>query len=212
MKSASVYSTVIVFAVASLLSSCAFLQKGEFAQRRYYEFPRTKHTVEEKNETVSVKTQPKPAEEIITAKEEKKVAEPIVSASASKKEIIISKPVINVSRAVKHKTLNVAAEESTAAESPAIDFKKSDILKRARKSNYFHSSDDALMLFLEIIASIFVPPLGVFLKDHHTNKWFWTTLILCIAGLVLFYSIFNFGWLLYVIAIIIALLDVFDAL
>lgn len=211
MKTSTIYSIFAALAVASLLSSCAFMQKGEFAQRKYYAFPRTNHTFDGKGtETTYSKPENKAADQIITDEEKVKSAEPIVTASSSKREVIVSKP----SHSAKHKSTPVAFE-STSVVTPLVDVKRSDIRKQAKKhAPYFYAGEASLMLFAAVIAAIFVPPLGVYIKDHRTNKWFWITLILCLIASVLFFTVikgFSGLWALFwLIAAIIALMDVFD--
>ena len=73
------------------------------------------------------------------------------------------------------------------------------------------------MLIIAIIAAILIPPLGVYIKNNwRVNSWFWITLVLCIlAGG--FLGIGNAGFILgfgilWLAAVIIALMNVFDVL
>jgi uncharacterized membrane protein YqaE (UPF0057 family) len=209
MKTTSLYSVIAVLAFASLLSSCAFLQKGEFAQRKYYDFPRSKHA---ENSTASTenKKQDVPGY-TIAAKEEQKLPAPVVSASVNKKEIIVSGTVTRNS-SPKHLVSNKTTV-TEHAEAPAISFKKSDVKKQAKKLNApFRRSDAGLMMFIMVLAAIFIPPLGIYIKDHRTNKWFWITLLLCLVGgggYMFYTGLMGLFWL---VAVIIALMDVFDML
>ena len=71
MKTISLYISIFTIAVVASLSSCA-LKKDEFAQRKYYNFPRAKHIME-KNETehVSIKPNIKITTELFTVQEKK---------------------------------------------------------------------------------------------------------------------------------------------
>ena len=74
------------------------------------------------------------------------------------------------------------------------------------------ASDADVKLVLLVILAIFVPPLAIYLKDNKAvSNWFWITLILCLVSLLGFY-LFVYGSLLWLVAVIIALLRVFNAL
>lgn len=213
MKRTTVYLAFTAFALATILSSCSFLQKGEFADRKYYNFPRSKHTVEQ---TASVKPEQKKIATEVVVVEKKKQAEPIVSAAVNKKEIVLAEN--KKSRKVSPPVAARAVEESTKTE-PPVHFKKSDIRKAAKKnSKHLTASDAGMMMFLAVIASIFIPPLGVYIKDHRTNKWFWITLLLWVlalfglgfAGVEFIYT--GLSGLFWLTAVVLALLVVFDIL
>jgi len=74
------------------------------------------------------------------------------------------------------------------------------------KNNKSEESD--IKLILLVILAILIPPLAVYLKNQKIDKWFWITLILCLLTFSFF--IFAFGGLLYLLAIIFALLYLFD--
>ena len=203
MKKTSAHITILALAMVSLLSSCAFLQKGEFAQRKYYNFPRTSHSDVQTASAVSAVKETTP---VAVVQPEQVVSEPVLSASANHKEIIVKK---TVSKAVKHAVVST----TTSAESTSVAFKKSEIRKQAKQEahNFYQRTDGGTYLFLEVVAAIFFPPLGVYIKDHHTNKWFWITLLLCLIGAGVFFAytggLWSIAWLA---AVIIALMDVFD--
>ena len=119
---------------------------------------------------------------------------------------------MHIFHASNQKTINAPAENA-GIKTIAVDVKKSDIRKQARKSmNPLLASDAGLTLFVEVIAAIFIPPLAIYIKDHHTNKWFWITLLLCLLGggfSFIYIGVFGLFWLA---AIIIALMNVFDML
>ncbi len=75
------------------------------------------------------------------------------------------------------------------------------------------SSDDDVMKVLLIILAFFLPPLAVYLKDDSTSKWFWITFILCVFALFGWAWVFVFYYfpqLLWLAAVIIAILRIFD--
>jgi uncharacterized membrane protein YqaE (UPF0057 family) len=75
--------------------------------------------------------------------------------------------------------------------------------------NPTNGGGDANLILLVILALI-LPPLGVYLKDGGITGLFWLTLILCLVGGGGIFGIgFYFGGL-WGIAIILALLRVFD--
>lgn len=63
---------------------------------------------------------------------------------------------------------------------------------------------------LLVILAILIPPLGVYLRDKATDKWFWITLVLWVLSFTAL--IFVFGGLLWLAAAIIAVLYVLHAL
>ena len=214
MKRTTVYLAFSAIALASILSSCSFLQKGEFADRKYYNFPRSKHSVEQ---TASVRPDQKKVTTPVVIVEEKKQAEPMVSAAVNRKEIILAEK--KSSRKTSAPLVVNLAEENSKTESPAVHFKRSDIRKAAKKnSDHLRAGDASMMMFLAVVASIFIPPLGVYIKDHRTNKWFWITLLLWVlalfglgfAGVEFIYT--GLSGLFWLIAVVIALLDVFDVI
>jgi uncharacterized membrane protein YqaE (UPF0057 family) len=87
---------------------------------------------------------------------------------------------------------------------PVLSEKKNGLAKGERGSG-----GDVNLVILVILA-IFIPPLAVFLKAGEVNKWFWITLILWLLSFSAF--VFVFGGLGWLIAMIIALLYVFDKL
>ncbi|MBI4931728.1 MAG: YqaE/Pmp3 family membrane protein [Bacteroidetes bacterium] len=212
MKSISVRTLLFLFITSTLVSSCAFLHKEEFAQRKYYNFPRTKHSNEgQETEHASVKFQDKTQSQTIVGQRENKCSETLVSASITQKEIIIAHPEINIYSTAEPKVINTL--KATARTEVSVNYyKKSDILKHARKNlSHFSFSDAGLMMFMMVLAAIFIPPLGVYIKDMPSiTNWFWITLILCILSGGIWIGGITAGAGLWFIAAIIALLHVFD--
>jgi uncharacterized membrane protein YqaE (UPF0057 family) len=206
-----VFSSAFIF--AALLSSCSFLQKGEFAQRKYYDFPRTKHA-ETQPTSATAQNKSIPLMNFIDA-EKPTSPEPLVSASVNKNEIISLKKTV-IPHAVKpiRKIARPGKGTVERIESPGISFRKSDIQKEAIKNTrFFPSTDPDVMLVILVVLAIFIPPLAIYLKDNATNKWFWITLILCIFGGGFIFGGIGYGFgLLWFTAIVIAILDVLDRL
>ena len=209
MKTTFIYSAVLAFIFSAFLSSCSFLQKEEFAQRKYYNFPRTNHQSEGKqSEFVAVKKE-KIVTEKVTAKEESISPEVTATASSDKNAASSSsiKEKLNPSekKASHHIARNILKEETRIA-----PLKKIELLKRAIKKASQPASDSDLMLILLLILAIIIPPLAVFLKNEGLSKWFWITLILCIfAGGLIGITYGGYGGLLWAIAVVIALCYVF---
>jgi len=212
MKTNILYSAAFALLVSSILSSCAFMQKGEFAQRKYYNFPRTNHSVNGENTDFTAANQHANAPTVAT-EEKIKNPEPIVTASAGEKNIIVSKHRSAIT-GIEKKAENITNETtSPPADSPVFSYKPSDIRKLAReKSNDSKLPDAGAMLLITILAAIILPPLGIFIKENwRTNKWFWVTAILCLITAIGF-NIASYFWGLWVVAIVIALLDIFNVI
>jgi uncharacterized membrane protein YqaE (UPF0057 family) len=209
MKTGPVCSVFAFIAAALLLSSCAFLQKGEFAQRKYYDFPRTRHSG---SQTASTETKKQVQPENIA---ENEATVPVLSAAVNRKEIIASRieSIKHTSVIHTHITPSISSQRT---EPPLISFKKSDIKKQARMLvQHSPRSDSGMMLLMMVIAAIFLPPLGVLMKDQYrTSKWFWISVALCILAVVSigFPISIAIPSILWLGAAVIALMDVFDVL
>jgi uncharacterized membrane protein YqaE (UPF0057 family) len=82
----------------------------------------------------------------------------------------------------------------------------------SRRAAIGEEVDSDVMLVLLVILAIFLPPLAIYLKSKDVrNKWFLITLILCLVSLIGWWFFFYSG-LLYLAAVVIALLYVFDML
>lgn len=212
MKHTTIYPIFFGVLLASLLSSCSFLQKGEFSDRKYYNFPRSRHMVER---TASAHSEQQQVAGIVVAAEENKNTEPVISASVNKDASLLSQRKSSAKRS-SPVVVNPVKRQETAA-TPVISFKRSEIRRDAKKnSDHLFPSNAGLMMFLAVIASIFIPPLGVYIKDHRTHKWFWVTLLLWVlallglgfAGVEFIYT--GLSGLFWLTAAVIALLVVFD--
>lgn len=210
MKTKIFYFAAFAFILSSLLSSCSFLQKEEFAQRKYYDFPRTKHSAEARQTEHASVSSPQTVTEKITAKEETTLPEEkTVTASASKKEIVAAKKekeLVHPSRTIQ--IIHSSSELKT--ETPVTSLKRKDIFKLAQKKTIPSASNSDAMLIIEIILAVLIPPLGVLLKGGKLGKWFWITLLLWIfSGGIWFIGYVGGGGVLWLIAAIIALCYVF---
>ena len=216
MKTNILYSAVLALIISSILSSCAFMQKGEFAQRKYYNFPRTNHAINGEKTDFTALNEQKEYSPTITAEKNTPTPEPIITASAGGKPILDSKHRAEILTRKKSAKNNPNTVTSTVLPSDNSNFtiKKSEIRKLARKNiANSNSPNSGGMLIIEIIAAIFFPPLSCFIKDNSkTSKWFWVTLVLCILSLGIYLSGIFAGGLLYLVAIIIALMHALDAL
>ena len=208
MKTSALYSVIFALILSAFFSSCSFLQKGEFAQRKYYNFPRTNHSITGKPSDFASAKKEKTVTEKITAKEENS-SEPSITASADKKA---SPPSI-----LKEKIISAEKKESKSFgknilkdESPVVHTNKMELLKRAIRKLTNPSSDSDAMLILELILAILLPPVAVLLKSGKLSKWFWITLLLCIfAGGLFGLTYGGYGGLLWAIAVVIAICYVF---
>src|ERR1035437_927146 len=193
MKTNILYSAIFALIISSILSSCAFMQKGEFAQRKYYNFPRTNHSINVEKTDYTATNHQKENSPVIIAEEKTKTSEPIITASAGEKSILISKhraePVSKKNTAEKNQSQTTS--NSISNDNSVFTLKKSEIRKLARnKINNSKSSDAGTMLIVMIIAAIFFPPLACFIKDHwRTSKWFWITLLLCVLSLGIYLGV-----------------------
>ena len=209
MKTSALYSVIFALILSAFFSSCSFLQKQEFAQRKYYNFPRTNHSIAGKPSDFASAKKEKTVTEKITAKEENS-SEPAITASADKKT---PSPSI-----LKEKIISSEKKESKSLgktilknESPVVRTNKMELLKRAIRKLTHPSSDSDAMLILELILAIFLPPIAVLLKNEGLTKWFWITLILCILSGGIWFGLAypGPGGLLWAVAVVLALCYVF---
>jgi uncharacterized membrane protein YqaE (UPF0057 family) len=79
---------------------------------------------------------------------------------------------------------------------------------KGKAKGHAKGGDADVNLLLLVILAIIIPPLAVFLKKGAPDTWFWVTLILWLAAFS--YFVFKLGSLFALVAIVIALLVVFD--
>src|ERR1051326_4954595 len=177
MKTKNLYSAVFAFILSSLLASCTFLQKAEFAQRKYYNFPHVKNSVQgvpdEHVSTASVKT----VTEKISVKDETPVNGGVTTASTSVKQV---PAVVKETRSEKRAIGSAAVIEDKLKSEPVVSLKRKDVFKIAHERST--RSDSDVMLIVELILAIFIPPLAVWIHRGSITKWFWITLLLCLLG------------------------------
>ena len=214
MKTKIFYLATFAFILSSLLSSCSLLKKEEFASRKYYNFPLSKHLMEgAEKEQVLVPSQ-KTVTEKITAKEETLSSEEITTASVDKKQVAgIYKENTQIRGESETRQKNIAesvTENKINNEPPVISLKRNDIFKIARKKITTSASGSDALLIVELLLAIILPPLGVFVHRGKAKKWFWITLALCILSGVFFGMTYaGYAGLFWGISAIIALCYVF---
>jgi uncharacterized membrane protein YqaE (UPF0057 family) len=99
------------------------------------------------------------------------------------------------------------------AGSRALTFRENLYIKALKSLPAAKAEPDSdVMLVLLVILAIFIPPLAVYLKDKAISKWFWLTLILCLLSLFAGWWFFPGLGLLWLAAVVIALLYVFDVI
>lgn len=210
MKTNILYSAAFTFILSLVLTSCAFLQKEEFAQRKYYNFPRTKHAVEGVQTAEAPAVAPKPVTEKVTAKEETSAPEQTITASVAKKQVLAAekkaKPFHIANAEIKKRLV-----EKIETESAKVTIDKPKVMQLARQKATDSRSDSDAMLIVELLLAVVLPPLACILKASGINKWFWITLLLCIlsGGLIWGPAYVGGGAFLWVVAAVIALLYVF---
>ena len=209
MKKVFIKTIFLFLSIALFFSSCSLMQKEEFAQRKYYDFPRAKHNTEGKQTDLVASTVTKNTED------QNSISKPIAiseeSASVISNPIQVEKPQALPVPAKKNKPgkLKLHTQENYKTE-PTIDFAKYPGLEKTRRY------DPAFRLFVMIVLSFILPPLAIYMKQRVSTKWMWLTIALCITaaflGIVLSYYGIYAGWYLWIPAAIIALLVVFDIL
>ena len=179
MKIKILYAAVFAFILTSLLTSCAFLQKEGFADRKYYNFRLEKHSLQGvKTEQASAPFQKRVTEKI-SAKEETLFSEKTATASISKKQVDAPYKENKPYYSEKEKSV---IENKIKNEAPVVSLKRTDILKIAQNKTAHPASNSDAMLIVELFLAIILPPLGVLIHSGKVKKWFWITLLLCIAG------------------------------
>ena len=210
MKTKILYSAAFTFILSLLLTSCAFLHKEEFASRKYYNFPLTKHS----SEGVKTEQALMPVQKTVTEKisANKETSDEITTASVDKKQVAAVYKEIKPFYSETH-TAKPVEEDKIENASPVVSLKKAEILKIARNKMANSASGSDSMLILELILAILLPPLAVLLHNGYVHKWFWITLLLCIVGGVLYgMSYVGGGFFFYGLAALLALMYVFGTI
>ncbi len=192
-----------------ILGSCA--NKFSLVKRKYnkgYHFSIAKNVNNEKKPVQSkdLAVQPLPSKTISLPPSTDN--EIIASDDFNVQPVELSSNPKESSKTKRTKSTNKAAKENSYTNeiNTAASTDKAETENLAMNAS---SSSDVNLILLFILA-IFIPPLAIYLKKKALDKWFWITLILCLLSFSVFF--FVFGGLAYLIAIIIALMVVFDAL
>ena len=202
MKTKIFFSTALTLAVSAMLTSCAFLQRSEFAQKKYTNFHVAKHSVEGiGTEHATISSIPPVTNELIVpttaAKNETAVASANKTASSPALEAKQEKPSAKSVTAIGNKIKN---------ETPSV--KRKDIAKTVREiAKHSPSSSSDGMLIVELILAIFISPLAVFVHKGDVSKWFWIDLLLWLFSGVIWFGVRypGPGGLLWAAAVVIAI-------
>jgi uncharacterized membrane protein YqaE (UPF0057 family) len=216
MKSSLLRPLAFAFIASALLSSCSVLQKGEFAQRKYYNFPRTNHSVDGKqDETAHVAPVKAAPIDHAVNKEANTINETTSSVSVSTKQVVPAKIKLPA-LVIGNKRTQIKQEEVIQSDVPVISEKRSDVKAFSKERTFYELLSGGASFALQILAAIFLPPIGVYLHDNgRTGAWFWVTMLLCIGAIACFAigspAILSLaGGGLWFVAALCALLVVFD--
>jgi uncharacterized membrane protein YqaE (UPF0057 family) len=212
MKSKTIYSAIFTFILSLALTSCAFLQKEEFAKKKYYNFPLTKHSVEKETaETAATSFAKTTTEKISAVKENPIVSEKTIIAS-SRSSAVAEK---RTPEKTENKIFHAAKYNTEIKNEPApVALKKVNALKAILKTKttpLSPASNGDAMLIIELLLAIILPPLAVFIHKGRIDKWFWITLLLCLfgGGLIWGPAYVGGGAFLWIVAAVIAICYVF---
>lgn len=207
---------VLSMLVMILQSSCALIKNDEFAQRKYYNFPRSKHNV------TAVSATPANQPEVLASGSQKEN-------DNNEKEVLTvvednsyeNRPAVNnIQNSGNQQKLNYASRTETPETIPSVSENASSkeaansVLSSKTESEKPSAGDSTGMFIIMFIAAFLLPFISVYLKDNgRTNQWFWITLLLCLAAAIVggIGIMAGFGGL-WGVAIIIALLVLFDVL
>lgn len=212
MKSSIIRSLAIAFMSASVLSSCSLMQKGEFAQRKYYNFPRANHSVDNKGDEFAKTNAVKAThvEQILT-----EPVQPELQTMGPELANVQSAPSTKIDFPSNKKSNNptwIGASDVLNNNAHVLTERRLNAKSKPAKP-YFATTPG---LFIQVIAAIFLPPIGCFLHaNNKTNSWFWLTLLFCLAALVCLavadpLILATIGILLYLAASVTAVLVVLD--
>lgn len=174
MKRVSFYSTFLFSMFFMLFSSCSLIQQTEFAKRKYYNFPHSKNSVVA---SASEKFTKNPEPTITAAVNSNK--DELVPDIKTKTVYLSQSPVISY-RAKNQPHAPVILTEKPKTNSSIVSEQKTIEIPPLMKKPSSAGSD--AVLILELILAIFIPPLAVYIHNQRIDRWFWVTLILCLAG------------------------------
>jgi uncharacterized membrane protein YqaE (UPF0057 family) len=188
--------------LAIFISSCAYLDKVQI-EKRHYGKGYYVHVTKDR-ETAPVAFSGQPAPETTPAFSGADQANAPANASAARKAENAS--VKNARAKTVKKTVSAVVNKISTSPAPAITQKL-----QGQKPAPASSDEDLLMLILLVILAFIIPPLAVFIKEGGSKRF----LIILILFLIGWLGWFLFGYLAFiaaVIAVVWALLIVFDVL
>lgn len=210
-------NTLQLIAGLSLLSivftSCSTMkQSTAFSDRKYYNY-RHHDPVVVLNKPETKRTHNTPAPVAASKNDASTASVQSIQQKQDAPQIIAPSSTINLkSKSTKPAatiTSTPAVKNTVSTEAPA---KHEEAMTSAPKTemaptNTTDGGGSGVNQVVIIILAILIPPLGVYLYENRANTPFWITLILCLASLFV-YFLFNLSWLLWLVAIIYAVLVV----
>lgn len=203
------FGTTLVFAL--VLSSCSTFKKVDIVKRHYKNgYHIAIRDQKTKTEPVAVVKEKQKAETIAAATPAAVTADAPEQPAVQQRSASENAPAVTA-------TNRIASVKQTAAEPAVASVKKertkpahslrTPTLKSKTWSTGRSTSGGDVDLVILVILAILLPPLAVYLAEGITGK-FWLTLILCLLGGGLAVGVLGYIGLLWLIAIIIALLTV----
>jgi uncharacterized membrane protein YqaE (UPF0057 family) len=162
------------------LPACALLQKSEFAQRKYYYFPLTKSISSPIRKEITTAHNEQHAISVVSNEIASVQTEPIVTAKQS--EIRNTASLVDEQKKTPLISTSIISKTETATELGSHSVKKEFPLPTFSHANSSSMGNSDIMLLLELILAIFIPPLAVYIHNGRIDRWFWITLILCLIG------------------------------
>lgn len=216
MKTKFVYSAALSIIFSILFSSCSFflnerasLTAEGFAKRKYYNFPTSKHSFEAKETNHPSSPFNKTIAKKITAEKEVLADEKTVIASSEEMQ-----PSFSLSENKISFTEKTLAQNKILKEFSPVSVKKTETYKAPGKNTIRPATAGSnAILVLELLLALILPPLAVVVHSGKIGKWFWITLLLCLAGGTFFGLTYSgFGVLFWAIAALIAICYVFGTI
>lgn len=191
------------------------MQKEYFAQRKYYNFPRTNHKIEKPQEDRTVEKYSASSE--ITVMQEK---------SANNEELasVKNNPTIKKEKIIRsQKTLNkihkkkIESTANTTEQKEDLSINYTQLLPHAEIAKSIATGyDSPTKLFIMLIFAFLLPPLAIYIKHGLTERWFWLAFAFCCGAIFLGFLLMPTGvyagWYLWLPAILIAILNIFEIL
>lgn len=206
------FGTTLVFAL--VMSSCSTFKKVDIVKRHYNNgYHIAIRDQKAKTEPVAVTKDKQTTETVATVTPANTVSGTPEQPAVQQASVQEQAPAVTAQQ-----TVTTAPKKEHASYSPAIASVKKERSKSTHKlrtpelkmktwsAGRSNSGGDVNLIILVILAVI-LPPLAVYLAEGVTGK-FWLTLILCLLGGGLALGVLGYIGLLWLIAIIIALLTV----